>query len=227
MSKYPVGLKGKFLEYKLDSGGSRTRDEPIGGVLRGEETPIASVKIWSKSEPDGAWQAETPWNFKFLNYVPFYTTIAKLDSGTMTGPMSGCFLFKFREDYQSYFGHVGTVDQKPLKNKEVKEAWGDYVASNNITDVMGGQPCDDHRIGASTNEAIFDYDDFKNASELEGIVPSVYSYFESNRPAYALLLCQIRAPLPPGAQHLAKVVEVKNYPLAFWSRIQNSTRWKK
>ena len=120
-----------------------------------------------------------PWNINFLEYIPGEVTTVKLMRPVLTGPMSGCYLFRYTVG-GSRIAHVGTHDLGPDAPLSIraKSNWKAYLAQSGATSVVGASPAD-----------------FYDTSELGpaqvgrmGGVPQVYGLFEPSGNSYAVML---------------------------------------
>jgi hypothetical protein len=66
------------------------------------------------------------WSFAFLQYVAGAVTVASLvRKSVLTGPISGCFLFKYNDGGHQKVAHVGTANDS--ESDETKRANGSWV----------------------------------------------------------------------------------------------------
>ena len=74
------------------------------------------------------------WIPGFINQVPF----ENLD--VLTGPMSGCWITKYRIGATEYIGHIGTNYQMPAQTIAAKAAWMAFARANPTAIIGGYQP---------------------------------------------------------------------------------------
>ncbi len=100
--------------------------------------------------------AETPHqkehrNFRWLPWIPgkvSYVPIAGTD--VLSGPFTGCWSVVFKLGSETYFGHIGTEQDKAHKNTvQVKKAWADAIASGVVVPLRACNPASDDVIGSS------------------------------------------------------------------------------
>jgi hypothetical protein len=103
-----------------------------------------------------------------LYYVPGLTTYCGIH-GTpiLTGYMSGCYLFRYRDNNAMQAAHVGTHDTNKEANDHAKDAWKNLVAQTHITDVFGYDPVRD------VPQALID-----EATKIG--VPNIFGMWEGN-----------------------------------------------
>ncbi len=205
---YPQDLLGKYVDYRIDPGGSRTAGMAlVNGVLPGQTTN-AMVNVYNGDA------VNTPglnpvWNFAFLKYIAGAVTTASLAGAVLTGPMSGCYLCKYTQNGQPGLAHVGTANSPDSADSvAAKTAWLAFVGLPGVSAVTGGSPFD-----------YFTTSEYQAAMLSPGLIPSVCGYFAGGS-AYAMLF----APLPVtmnglGGRRLLKVAGVKAMTLQPWSTI--------
>ena len=158
---------------------------------------------------DGFTRSASTWPFFFLKYVPGRTTVAPLGHGVLTGPISGCYLFRYILAGVTYMSHVGTADD-PADDRSVqaKADWLTLVGQPTISHVFGGTPIDYF----STPEVA--------GAMLSGnpMDVSVCAYYTATD-AWAVMLSKVpgNRPLPPGG--LSKICGVKKMTLQPWTAL--------
>lgn len=83
------------------------------------------------------------WNFTFLNYCPGYVTVTPVDTGVLTGPLSGCYVFRYTENGVPKVAHVGTADDPgDERSINAKDDWVQFIKLAKATSIMGGSAFD-------------------------------------------------------------------------------------
>ena len=155
-------------------------------------------------------RSSATWPFTFLKYVPGRTTVAPLGTGVLTGPISGCYLFRYTQGGSTYMSHVGTADDPgDARSVQAKNDWLTLVGQPGTTTVFGGTPID-----------YFSTAEFSNA--MLGSNPmdvSVCAYYTANE-AWAVMLSKVpnTQPTPPGG--LSKISGVKRMNLQPWESLK-------
>lgn len=231
---YPQDLVGKFVNYRIDPGGTVTDAMRRGFVrflLPGQTTP-ATLQVYAPPAPAGPvmgghrpppltmgthrqqtvngvalTNTNTPWSFNFLKYQAGAVTIAPLNAPVLTGPMSGCYLCHYTENGGLNLAHIGTANAVDSADSlAAKAAWRAFVALPGVTGVQGASPFD-----------YFPTSEFQAAMMSPSAIPQVCGYF-ANGQAYAMLVAPVPASMAPGAA-LLKIVSVKPMTMQPWSAI--------
>ncbi|MGH9411234.1 MAG: hypothetical protein ACRD1V_17495 [Vicinamibacterales bacterium] len=202
-------LKGKYIGFRLDPGGVTTGLQSQiaqGDLLIAGQTTPASVRVYTAAGDAGPFtQTGIPWSFTFLKYVPGAVTTTPLTTAVMTGPMSGCFLFRYTDHNQSCIAHVGTAhDPQDPSTIAVKNAWKKFTAS--VSGVAGAAPFPGTVGGGDVNKAMG-----------KGGIPQVVGYFAAGS-AYAMILTPVGN---PAIGPTMKVAEVKEMTLLPWANVAN------
>jgi len=216
---YPQDLVGKYINYKIDQGGTGNMSAHlVNGVLPGQTT-AATVAVYTGVPPVGQGKYQVvntnvPWTFTFLKYYAGFVTTAPLTGPVMTGPMSGCYLCKYTRGGQK-LAHIGTAHnpQDPA-SIAAKKAWLTFVARGDVSGVKGGSPAD-----------YFPFGEIKAAMRVGDPVPQVVGYFAAGA-AYAILLAAVRTSQNPAGLNLLKVAAVKTMTMQPWSSIAAMRRFK-
>lgn len=150
-----------------------------------------------------------PWNITFLEYIPGEVTTARLQRPVLTGPMSGCYLFRYVVGGPR-ISHVGTHDLGPDAPLSIraKNNWRAYITQRNATTIEGATPADYYSEGERRTQQI---------GKMGG-VPQVYGLFDPDRTSYALLLAPIGTDITPRTR-MMKVCALKQMHLQPWSAI--------
>jgi hypothetical protein len=162
-----------------------------------------------------------PWNVSFLHYIPGEVTTANLSRPVLTGPMSGCFLFRYVAQ-GTRVSHVGTADDRESQQTQnAKADWKAFLAQSGATAVMGGAPADYFNDAERTRAKV----------GRMSAMPSVYGLFEPNGDAYAVLLAPILIDaLYPGhtqPQRMMLFAALKRMNLQPWTPIISAMpKWR-
>jgi hypothetical protein len=126
----PYDLVGRYIDYTVDMGGGKAN----GQVLT-NKTSNASVNVYNT----GLVRTGPPWTFTYLKYVLGAVTVCPLTRPVMTGPLSGCYIFRYTQNGPK-LAHVGTA-HTPTDDSTVqaKTAWRGLIA-NNTTNITGSSP---------------------------------------------------------------------------------------
>lgn len=146
-------MVGAFIDYwpALSEGPVRekfaliseaTQDVPASGSMSGLSSP-GHANVFSAGE-DGVFAANgETLDFDWLWYMPGQITHSQSLRDVMTGPMSGCYLFRYivTEQKVSMVNHVGTDSRPEHRNtKAVKALWRAYNDTGTISAVKGFNP---------------------------------------------------------------------------------------
>jgi hypothetical protein len=217
---YPQDLVGKYVEFRLDPGGTITNGAPlVDGVLPGQTIPATGKPVFlgHPGGPTGAIHvqpANPPWSFLFLKFIAGAVTTCPLAGSVMTGPMSGCYLCKYTRGGQQHLAHIGTYNNADSKESiAVKEAWRTFVARPDVSAVSGGSPFD-YFSTSEQRTAMFKL----NRTEVVG-------YFDGGA-AHAILLARIPGNINSLGRDLWRVAAVKPMTLQPWSSIAAMRRFR-
>lgn len=175
--------------------------------------PTAASKTIKAPGTLGAARVDT-FSFAWLPYVAGATTIATVGTGSLTGPMSGCFLFTYLDNGVRKFAHVGTYDQPGDQySVSAKTAWVDYNKAFPQANAMGGSPAD-----------LFDAIARKNASlqpAVATMMPKVLGYATPNGDIWSILAAPVPEALSPvpGAKDFLYISAVTKMNLQPWLTI--------
>lgn len=219
-------LSGKYITFVCPTGGMPPMPSasPIGGPgLFGQSSAVntqihAPGAAWVRGVRPGAPAPAAPAvsfhatgqtsQFTFLNYVPGKVTVASLATPVLTGPMSGCYLFRFRYNGQAYLAHVGTANEpSSAQSLAAKADWNQFVSLPGVSDIWGGSPAD----FISHSELMAHYD-----NDPMGVAK--LGYFVGND-AHALLFVKVTRRHNPPPTGLSKVALIKRMTLQPWSSI--------
>jgi hypothetical protein len=198
---YPDELEGAYLEYVIDKGRNSAKGLMFdqGGLLPFQIT-ANSVRVYHGGPIENGripMQLVGPtWTFTYLRYVPGAVTIAPLRPGPiLTGPMSGCFLCKYKFCGQQMIAHIGTgPTPQSAETIDVLTDWESFLETlpaNDALSVIGFNPYKRFDLKQIEAERL--------GGEKFGEVPSVMGYFDGES-VYAMLL----APLPDTMHTLAE-----------------------
>ncbi len=149
------------------------------------------------------------WDISFLEYLPGEVTTVRLQRPVLTGPMSGCYLFRYVVGGPR-IAHVGTHDlgaDAPLSLR-AKANWRAYIAQSNALQVMGATPADFYSAHERANAQV---------GKLGG-VPQVYGLFDPGGESYAVLLAPVGSDLTT-QKDLMIFIAIKTMHLQPWSAI--------
>ena len=105
---------------------------PVGGPPPGGAPAVANYH-----------RTGANWNFTFLNYCPGDVTVAPVGGGVLTGPLSGCYVFRYTEGGVPKVAHVGTADaQSDARSIKAKADWMQFTALPGVTNIVGGSAFD-------------------------------------------------------------------------------------
>lgn len=202
-------LKGKYVGFKLDQGGATAEQQKQiakGELVFNGPTTSYSVKVYTAASDAGPFTAApVPWSFTFLKYVPGAVTTTGLNMAVMTGPMSGCFLFRYAQQNQERIAHVGTAHEPSDPGTiAVKNAWKALAAT--VTGVAGAAPFPDVIKPGDVQKAM-----------SKGGIPQVVGYFAAGS-AYAMILAPVGN---TGAGYVTKIADVREMKLGPWSNVAN------
>ncbi len=233
---YPADLVGKYIAYTVDPGGNMHAGlvpQLANGLLPGQTTAAVAAVYVNGPPPLGAPQGvqgganaavtfvagNATWGFAFLKYFGGAVTVAPIAGGVLTGPMSGCYLFKYTEGGQQHLAHVGTANSEDSDASiNAKSAWRTFAALPGVSAISGGAPAD-----------YFEFAEIKAA--LMGVptgpasFPMVAGYFDNGGSAFALLLSPVPSSMRPPVP-LLRVVGVKVMTLQPWSTIVAMRRFR-
>jgi hypothetical protein len=226
---YPESLVGTFIE--LDYTKTSPPNEGLNGVLTGPSSNL-SVHVHrytaSRMVSAGApavprrFAGQPPWDITFLQYVPGEVTTAKLTSPVLTGPMSGCYLFRYVVSGETWIAHVGTYDLPTSQlSIKAKACWKDYAGSPRPSGIMGQSPLrfySPFEVGAA------------KIGKLGG-VPEIYGLFEPKGKFYSILLAPVGRDVEeiPEARSLRKLMKfcaLKETYLESWEVIMKKDTFK-
>ena len=233
---YPQDLVGKFVTYRINE----VNSDRVGGAMRtyGVTRDVAEramIPVYrsqagapSPAGPLGPGAGfvdpRQPWTFQFLGYLPGHVTDCPLTDPVMTGPMSGCYLFRFTQGGQTRIGHVGTnLTPTDPKSLEAKANWGKFLMEGGASNVMGANP-----IATITTNDVVRGTLAASGMGLEiGGAASVCGYF-AGATAYAMLFVPIKQVHAGagGMSRLLYVADCKPMPLRPWSAIQNDPAFR-
>jgi len=208
---YPRDLLDKVVQYRVDPGVTMNptlRTRMVDGVLPGqtvsETVSVRNEGAWGVFKQKVSGNAPLPWTFTFLRYVGGAVTTASLRAPVLTGPMSGCYLFRYQRTVPMV-AHVGTANSGDSEaTVGVKRAWRAFAALPNVTQVEGGDPFE-----------CFSFEELRAATPNPSCLAVVCGYFTPAGQAYAILLSPVPKSVPP----LLKVAQVKPMTLRPWASL--------
>ena len=208
----PEDLVGRYVEYTVDMGGGLDN-----GKVLANKTSNAIVKVYNS----GLVRTGPTWNFTYLKYVLGAVTVCPLTGPVMTGPLSGCYIFRYTKNGPK-LAHVGTAHiPTDESTKAAKRAWRGLIATN-TTNITGSSPID----------SIAD-DEFRNSS-IKGLRPQdrknpvCVGYYAGGQ-GYAMLLTEVpptTLPLAKRGPKLLRVGAVNRMTMQPWTTIQNLAKFR-
>jgi len=142
---YPEDLVGRFIGWKLDQGQSG-----LSGATRHPFTKLvhSSVAVTAQvfTNPNGTGRLQLPWSFRFLKYIEGETTVCHLGTGVLTGPLSGCWIFRYNGQGGASVAHVGTVGATDKRTVEAKQTWVLNAGQTGNTQIVGVRTSDIQKI---------------------------------------------------------------------------------
>lgn len=227
---YPQDLVGKFIGYRMDVGiaipPNLLRGMVVDGVLTGRVTE-ANVPVYqhfpghpgvggAPPVPDRWINTNVNWSFAFLQYVAGAVTVASRQKSVLTGPMSGCFLFKYADGGPEKVAHVGTANEPESEaTKLAKDSWRFVASLRRVSQIAGASPY-----------KVFDFDEIAAAVLATGYIPMVAGYFDRTGPAYSMLLSPVPPAMNPPVTPMLKVSALKTMSLTSWNTIRNLPQFR-
>lgn len=188
---YPDGLEGKYVRFRLPTPNNPGADGLVENQFDG---PTVAQTLSVFDTLDDAYKQDSqnpPWTFTFLIYIPGTVTTTALTQDVMTGPMSGCYLFKYTRQ-GARIAHVGT-ESSPSTSASVaaKTAWKALIARNDVTAITGADPFRNWRNTKSAGKRTEPGHDLGP--------PVIYGYFTSGGTrTYAIELALVSRRYKPG-----------------------------
>lgn len=230
---YPQDLVGRFIAYRMNPGGTSAQAQwaasALNGVLTGQVTD-SSVRVFTyhaaraakgraPSVPAGWVDTNTNWSFSFLKYVPGVVTVASRQKPVLTGPMSGCFLFKYANGGPEMVAHVGTANaDDSVDTVAAKNSWRNFAALPHVANIGGASPY-----------GVFQFHEIASAMLAPGHIPMIAGYFDRTGPgagAYSIILSPVPGSMKPPMTPMLKVSAVRTMPLQSWNTIRNLPAWR-
>lgn len=203
----PYDLVGRYIEYTVDMGGGKAN----GQVLT-NKTSNAHVNVYNS----GLVRTGPPWTFTYLKYVLGAVTVCPLTGSVMTGPLSGCYIFRYTQNGPK-LAHVGTA-HTPTDDSTVqaKTAWRGLIATN-TTNITGSSP-----FKCLTKK------DFTDSMFKSSRVPVCVGYYAGGQ-GYAMTLTAVPSTMLPTDKRglkLLRVGVVKRMTMQSWADIQNTPKFR-
>ena len=210
---YPQDLVNKYLNFKIDKGGSANSAATlVNGVLPNKVTRH-TVVVYDTQPGSGPPPPITnpPWIFSFLKYWEGAVTTGPLAGPMMTGPLSGCYVFKYNHA-GSQMAHVGTGATTQSSTK-AKQAWLTFAGRGDVSNIVGGSAADYFSTGE------------RGAGMIEGRIPEVVCYIAGAQ-VYSIMMVELPKSQNPSRFSLTKVLAVKSMTLQPWSSIKATRRFQ-
>ncbi len=208
----PTTFVGQYIKYSIDPGQSAAA-KPGALVLKPGQTTMANVTVG----PDPENPVGTTWQFTFLKYCAGEVTTCALAGGVLTGPMSGCYLFRYTgPNGKPSVAHVGTdVTPESPGTIRAKAIWQTVVATPKH-----------NAVGDSPIKTITPKDMEKIVRENSegGRLPILCGYFEGQN-AWAVLFSHAVVDKKP-VKGVLKIAMVRKLPLLQWSAIAGMKEWR-
>lgn len=213
----PQDLAGRYIDYTIHMGGAVGGATTDHGQVMTTQTIPASVNVYNS----GLVRTGPPWTFTYLKYVPGAVTIAALGGGVMTGPLSGCYIFRYTQNGQKV-AHVGTAHSATDAGTiAAKTAWRALVAANNANNVTGSSPANCISFHDAQNAVI------KGDVPQNSTTPIIVGYY-TGIASYAMLLTpvpQTSLPVAFRGRRLLRVGAVKQMVMEPWGTIRNGPKF--
>jgi len=217
---YPQDLSGKYIEYRIEMGATGKMDSRLVNGVLPNQTTRGTVAVYTGDPPPSNSQqrldltkTQPQLSFTWLKYCAGYVTTAPLASTVMTGPMTGCYLCRYKEG-GTQIAHIGTAHgSDDPKSIEVKRAWLSFVERSEVSGVTGGSPADYFFVG--------------ELQKAMSLAPPTIVGCLSEAGAYAILLAPVpRSQCPAGMNQLLRVADVKKMRLQPWATIAAMRRFR-
>lgn len=217
---YPADLVGKIVDINFETdlrpsvlkGGT-----PLHGLSAQMDVPVFDYHPprpgvgGAPPIPERFADTGVPWNIEFLWWYPGENTTCRLQRPVLTGPMSGCYLFRYVSGGPRIV-HIGTceVAQESLRTKQ---NWKIYVnhtlgQAGSLT-VFGNTPLDN---------AIPDVMELSRRGIMQGV--KIFGLFLPDGSAYTLVMQQL---LPLRTKLM--VHAVRPMPLLPWAALRGNRTW--
>ena len=208
----PQDLVGRYVEYKIHMGGAVGGATTDHGQVMTTQTIPAVVNVYNA----GLVRTGPPWTFTYLKYVPGAVTVATLGGAVMTGPLSGCYIFRYTQNGQKV-AHVGTANSPTDAGTiAAKTAWRALVATPNVNNVTGSSPANCISFRDASNARI------KAGRPQDAANPIIVGYY-TGAASYAMLVTpvpQFNLPVAFKGRHLLRVGAVKQMIMEPWDTIR-------
>ena len=208
----PQDLVGRYIEYTIHMGGAVGGTANDHGQVMTTQTTPAMVNVYNS----GLVRTGPPWTFTYLKYVPGAVTVAALGGGVMTGPLSGCYIFRYAHNGQKV-AHVGTAhNPTDAGTVAAKTAWRALVATPNVNNVTGSSPASCVSVDDARHARI------KAGRPQDAGMPIVVGYY-TGVASYAMLVTpvpQFNLPNAFNGRHLLRVGAVKQMVMEPWNTIR-------
>jgi hypothetical protein len=137
---YPDGLEGKYVRFRSPNANSLGTPGIVKDVTDGPVVSQTLTVFNTLDDANNLKSSNPPWTYNFLIYVPGIVTTTTLGTGVMTGPMSGCYLFKYTLQ-GARMAHVGTeTSPQTPASQEAKTAWKALAARKDVSGITGASP---------------------------------------------------------------------------------------
>ena len=206
----PTLFVDQCIAYRIDPGRSA---QAVAGPLSPVpgQTTMSTVRVGN--DPRNL-VGGTPWRFTFLKYWAGEVTTSALAGGVLTGPMSGCYLFRYTHAGRPSVAHVGT-DTTPDSAGTVraKAVWRAMMARPGCV-----------ANGEAPTKIVSTADQLRIAQQNLNQLPQLCGYFEGGN-AWAILFVPAVAgvTLIPG---VLRIAAVRRMPLLDWSAVAAMREWR-
>jgi hypothetical protein len=221
-------LEGACIDYwpKMPEGGTKdyinsileaTQDAPAPTIIPDPVFPGRATVYADAGE--GVFQAtSTAFDVDWLCYVKGQITDTRAARDTLTGPMSGCYLFRYTDtaSAETRINHVGTFSRPDSDTSvAVKKLWRIHANSPAVSAVKGFNPFAAVR---SEMTAPLDF----SAPEFSGF-RQCWALMTAAGQNYALVVRKVKRPLAEGTGILTLIEAVKSVALEDWDGIRTGT----
>lgn len=208
----PQDLVGRYIEYRINMGGAVGGGTTDHGQVMTTQTIPAAVTVYNS----GMVQTGPPWTFTYLKYVPGAVTVAALGGGVMTGPLSGCYIFRYTQNGQKV-AHVGTASSPvDVGTIAAKRAWRTLVAAANVNNITGSSPANCISYHDASNARI-------KAGRPQDAANAIIVGYYTGVASYAMLVTpvpQFNLPNAFKGRYLLRVGAVKQMIMEPWDTIR-------
>jgi hypothetical protein len=189
---------GKEIHNPINNGGA-----PVTQAMFGTPQKLRALHQSLRTR-DGTKQ-ET---YTLLYYVAGLSTYCGIRGKTiLTGFMSGCYLFRYRQGGELRAAHVGTDNTNMQLNTAAKAAWKTVTSDPTVSEIVGFDPAND--VSAKL---------LADATKLGGVI-QIMGIWEGNGGMRVGLVST-------GREGTMKLVGIEPAPLRPWASIQTDPKMR-